>query len=72
VTALLSRVIASEERGLYMGVQQSFGGMARVAAPLFGGWAYDALGPGVPFWVGAAMVLGTLALGLGMEQYATS
>ncbi|HEX6059516.1 MAG TPA: MFS transporter [Gemmatimonadaceae bacterium] len=72
VTALLSRVIASDERGLYMGVQQSFGGMARVAAPLFGGWAYDALGPGVPFWVGAAMVLGTLALGLGMERYATS
>jgi MFS family permease len=69
VTALLSRVIASEERGLYMGVQQSFGGMARVVAPLFGGWAYDHLGRGVPFWVGAALVLGTIFLGLDMERY---
>ena len=72
VTALLSRVISSEERGLYMGVQQSFGGMARVLTPLFGGWAYDKLGHGVPFWVGAAMVLGTIGLGLGMEQYTKS
>jgi predicted MFS family arabinose efflux permease len=69
VTALLSRVIASEDRGLYMGVQQSFGGMARVAAPLFAGWAYDKLGHGVPFWVGAALVLGTILLGLDMERY---
>jgi MFS family permease len=69
VTALLSRVIASEDRGLYMGVQQSFGGMARVAAPLFAGWAYDKLGHGVPFWVGAALVLGTIFLGLDMERY---
>ena len=69
VTALLSRVIASGERGLYMGVQQSFGGVARVVAPLFGGWAYDHLGPGVPFWVGSALVLGTILLGLGMERY---
>ena len=72
VTALLSHVIASDERGLYMGVQQSFGGMARVVAPLFGGWAYDELGQGVPFWVAATLVLGTIALGLGMERHAAA
>ena len=33
VTALLSRVIPSSERGLYMGVQQTFGGTARVSVP---------------------------------------
>lgn len=69
VTALLSRVIDPRERGLYMGVQQSFGGAARVLGPVAGGWAFDALGIGVPFWVGAALVAGTLLLGLRMEEY---
>ncbi|HKG97413.1 MAG TPA: MFS transporter, partial [Pyrinomonadaceae bacterium] len=33
VTALLSRVISPRERGLYMGMQQTYGGVARVIAP---------------------------------------
>ena len=41
VTALLSRVIPSNERGLYMGVQQTFGGAARVVFPALAGWAFD-------------------------------
>ena len=69
VTALLSRVIGSHERGLYMGVQQTFGGAARVLGPLWGGWAWDHLGIGVPFWTGAVVVLGTLLLTVGMEEY---
>ncbi|MDQ3555734.1 MAG: MFS transporter [Gemmatimonadota bacterium] len=62
VTSLLSRVIGSHERGLYMGVQQTFGGGARVLAPIWAGWAWDHLGVGVPFWTGAALVAGTLLL----------
>jgi multidrug resistance protein len=69
ITSLLSRVIDRHERGLYMGVQQTFGGIARVIGPLWAGWAYDHLGVGVPFWTGAALVVGTLLLGLGMEEY---
>ena len=69
ITSLLSRVIERHERGLYMGVQQTFGGMARVIGPLWAGWAYDHLGVGVPFWTGAVLVMGTLLLGLGMEEY---
>jgi multidrug resistance protein len=69
ITALLSRVIERHERGLYMGVQQTFGGMARVIGPLWAGWAYDHLGVGVPFWTAAIVVAGTLLLGLGMEEY---
>ena len=69
ITSLLSRVIQRHERGLYMGVQQSFGGVARVIGPLWAGWAYDNLGMGVPFWTGAVLVLGTLLLGMGMEEY---
>jgi multidrug resistance protein len=69
VTGLLSRVIRPHERGLYMGVQQSFGGAARVAGPIWAGWAYDNLGVGVPFWTGAVLVLGTILLGLRLERY---
>jgi len=69
ITAILTRVIAAHERGLYMGVQQTFGGVARVIGPIAAGWAFDHLGPGVPFWTGAVVVLGTLALGAGMEEY---
>lgn len=69
ITSLLSRVIERHERGLYMGVQQTFGGMARVLGPLWAGWAYDNLGVGVPFWTGAVLVVATLLLGMGMEEY---
>jgi len=69
VTAILSRVIPPYERGVYMGVQQSFGGAARVLAPLWAGWAFDHLGVGVPFWTGAVLVLGTLFMGVGIEEY---
>jgi len=69
VTSLLSRVISQYERGLYMGVQQTFGGVARVIAPIWAGWAYDHLGHGVPFWTSSVLVLGTLLLGFGMEGY---
>lgn len=69
ITSLLSRVISRHERGLYMGVQQTFGGVARVIGPIWAGWAYDNLGVGVPFWTGAILVAGTLLLGLGMEEY---
>ena len=68
VTALLSRVIPSTERGLYMGVQQTFGGTARVLFPIIAGWAFDRL-PDLPFLLSAALVAGTILLGLGMEDY---
>ena len=72
ITSMLSRVISRHERGLYMGVQQTFGGLARVAGPLWAGWAYDNLGVGVPFWSAAVVVAGTLLLGTGMEEYTRS
>src|SRR5882724_2783194 len=62
VTGLLSRVIPSGERGLYMGVQHTFGGVSRVAFPIAAGLAMDHLGMGVPFWVAGLLVLATLPL----------
>jgi MFS family permease len=70
VTALLSRVINPADRGLYMGLQQSFGGVSRIIAPLWAGFAFDALGHGIPFYTAAVFVLGTISLGLGLDQFA--
>ena len=67
VTALLSRVIPSSERGLYMGVQQTFGGSARVLFPILAGVAFDRFVE-LPFLVSAGLVAGTIYLGLGMEE----
>jgi hypothetical protein len=69
VTALLSRVIPSNERGLYMGVQQSFGGGARVLFPLLAGLLFDRMIE-LPFLVSGTMIVGTIMLGLGMERFA--
>lgn len=70
VTALLSRVISQRERGLYMGMQQTYGGVARIVAPLFFGWTYDKLGPSSPYYFSAAFILATIFLGFGLDQYA--
>lgn len=70
VTSLLTRVIPSGERGLYMGVQQTFGGIARVVFPIMAGWAFDRY-TAAPFLVSATLVLGTILLGLGIEQRMT-
>ena len=69
VTALLSRVINPAERGLYMGMQQTFGGVARILVPLWAGFSFDHLGVGIPFYTSAIAVLATVVLGLGLDQY---
>jgi MFS family permease len=69
VTALLSRVISPAERGLYMGMQQTFGGVARILVPLWAGFAFDRLGVGIPFYTSAIAVFLTIFLGLGLDQY---
>ena len=72
VTALLSRVIPAAERGLYMGVQQTFGGLSRVLFPILFGWAYDNVGRPSPCWISAAFVLATLFMGFGIDAPAAA
>ncbi len=67
VTALLSRVVHESERGLVMGVQQTYGGIARVIYPPFAGWAWDNLGMGVPFWTSAVLVSTTILISYGVS-----
>jgi len=68
VTSMLSRHIASRERGLYMGVQQTFGGLARVVVPLWAGFSYDYFGKSVPLFTSAGLVIGAFLLNLGVDD----
>jgi hypothetical protein len=53
-----------------MGVQQTYGGVARIIAPLFFGWAFDSLGVSSPYFFASAIILATVFLGFGLDQYA--
>jgi len=66
ITGLLSAAVRSSERGLYMGVQHTFGGVSRVAFPVAAGFLMDGFGVGVPFWLSALLVLATLPLARGL------
>jgi len=70
VTAMLSRAVPNRERGLYMGVQHTFGGVSRVAFPLMAGFGMDALGKGMPFILAGVLTLLCLGLTVAMEDYA--
>ena len=70
ITALLSRIIKPRERGLFMGMQQTYGGVARAAAPLFFGWAFDSLGASSPYFIASVVIMATILLGLGLDKYA--
>jgi MFS family permease len=69
ITAMLSRVVPGSQRGLYMGVQHTFGGISRVAFPLIVGFGMDIMGMGAPFVFAGLMVIGTLMLTGKLEEY---
>ena len=62
VTSLLSRVVPAGDRGLYMGVQHTWGGISRVVFPVAAGLLMDRFGVGVPYWVAALLLLAALPL----------
>jgi MFS family permease len=66
VSGMLARIVPSSERGLYLGVQQTFGGVARVAFPIGAGFLMDRFNYGMPFVVAAVLTLATLPLALGI------
>jgi hypothetical protein len=53
-----------------MGLQQTYGGVARIIAPLFYGWAFDSLGVSSPYFFSSAFIIATILLGFGLDQYA--
>jgi MFS family permease len=62
ITGRLSRIVPSRDRGLYLGVQHTFGGLSRVAFPIAAGILMDRFGVGVPFWIAGLLVLAMLPL----------
>lgn len=64
VTALSSHRTDPKELGQTMGVQQSFGGMARVIGPLWSTWVFQAVGPRYPFLLAAGIMTMVLVLAL--------
>ena len=62
VTGMLSAVVPGNDRGLFMGVQHTFGGVSRVVFPIAAGLLMDRFGLGVPFWVSGILVLAALIL----------
>jgi multidrug resistance protein len=68
VTGLLSSAVHKRERGVYLGVQQTFGGVSRVAFPVAAGLAMDRAGMGTPFAVAAALLVLTLPLTRGLRS----
>jgi MFS family permease len=68
VTGMLSQKVSRSDRGVYLGVQQTFGGASRVLFPLIAGVLMDRFGRGSPFLVSGLLVAGLafpLALALG-------
>ncbi|HTQ79266.1 MAG TPA: MFS transporter, partial [Thermoanaerobaculia bacterium] len=57
-TALVSRRSSRAETGQVLGVQQAFGGVCKVIAPLWAGWTFGHLGIRSPFWISALLMIG--------------
>jgi multidrug resistance protein len=61
-SALVSHRADKHEFGLMMGVQQALRGVASVLGPIWAGFAYQSLGPRVPFFACAAIIACALLL----------
>ena len=61
LVAILSRKAEHHELGEVMGQNMGFGSLGRVLGPAMAGPLY-AMGWGLPFWVGGAIMIGTLWL----------
>lgn len=64
VSALLTGAVGERDRGMVMGVQQTYGGLARVVYPIWAGFAWDRLGEGVAFWTSGVLVAVAVPLAL--------
>ena len=61
-TSLVTRYADPDEVGQTVGVQQAFGGVSRLLAPIWAGAVYQAIGEQEPFWIGGSLVLATAIL----------
>ena len=65
-SSLVSRFAARHELGATMGVQQAYGGVARLVGPIWAGFTFEKYGPGAPLWISAGLALATLVFAGGL------
>lgn len=63
LSSLASKGAPANKRGATMGIYQSFGSLARILGPIFGGFLFDHLGQTAPF-ESAALIYGLICFGL--------
>jgi multidrug resistance protein len=56
-TSLVSRRASADQTGLVLGVQQLFGGVARMIGPIWAGVVFQKVGIRSPFWVAAGVMV---------------
>ncbi|MEZ5079414.1 MAG: MFS transporter [Thermoleophilia bacterium] len=62
VSALISHGASDSEQGSVLGLAASTGGVARIIGPITAGFVFDAVAPGAPLVLGAALTLVCLAI----------
>ena len=60
----------AHERGQVLGVQQTFGGVARVLAPLWATWVFGAFSSTTPFYIASVIVLVVVGLTWSVKEQA--
>ena len=66
-TSLVTRYADPDHVGQTVGVQQAFGGVSRLLAPIWAGAVFEMVGIREPFWIGGAMVLTAFVVSLGLR-----
>jgi DHA1 family tetracycline resistance protein-like MFS transporter len=63
INSLASRSAEASQQGIALGTMESLAALGRTFGPLWGGWLFDRIGMNVPYWIGGALLIVTLALG---------
>jgi multidrug resistance protein len=64
INSLISRNTSEDMQGGVLGISQSLSSLARVLGPAWGGWAFGKWGHTSPYWSGATILVGCVALSM--------
>ncbi len=64
INSLISRNASEDVQGGVLGISQSLASLARVLGPAWGGWVFGKWGYASPYWSGATILVGCVALSI--------